>query len=470
MASAVVSVALNSLQLIYLAYTSVKNNKQRCARLVERCQLVVSRLELIVKQRGDKDLIDKIGDLEKAFKMVAVTIQRIGHQGWLRSLIHSDEDALAVEQCHRILTDLIELFNMQEIIDIGLWQKENEAARREDHQQLLQVGKGIETGNASIRDELVAQGATINQVLEIVRSMSREQQDGTVVDTPVQEPTPRRPGPHTLMDNTKSLPAIPTSINIPPPTIATPPIPIRSAPLERSNTRTRLRNSFPSLSATLMGLLTPGSSPKSGSATLVPELGFESDTATDSRNKKKKGNVLTKFKRGKSSKDVKRQDSVSQTPLDTPTQQLRFSLPEMPKRSQTDRPRPRMQPSVDSTASTADSTKSVANSSLTKASRESVRADDSPIPSVGDSPVEELQRPRLSKDTEETSEGTIRGRRPTPNLVAFPEQSRSGSRTRLSPNPSPWPDRQSSPSRLIAEVKTLGRKLGDGALLDDFGK
>lgn len=224
---------------------------------------------------------------------------------------------------------------------------------------------------------------------------------------------------------------------------------------------------------------------------LEGDSGGRSDTSGQKKEeaKPKKGNVLAKLKKKKKEKEDgdggnektgkgKKNDgtrSEPQTPVGAPPA-IRFSIPALPKRSQSMKPRPRTQPSIDSTASTADSTKSIANSSLTKASRESVRADDSPVPTVGDSPTEEIRYIIAPK-----SDGTMRGRKngiPIPEIgITFPtertERSRSTDRTRgLSPgrSASPWTDRQDTSSRLVADVRVLERNLGKGALLDDFGK
>lgn len=61
--------AFAAVQLVHQAHSKVKTSRARCARLVERCQLVVDRLERIASTRGgDAMLRDRIHELERCAK------------------------------------------------------------------------------------------------------------------------------------------------------------------------------------------------------------------------------------------------------------------------------------------------------------------------------------------------------------------------------------------------------------------
>ena len=58
--------AFAAVQLVHQAHSKVKTSKARCARLVERCQLVVDRLERIADTKRDDAIIrERIHELER---------------------------------------------------------------------------------------------------------------------------------------------------------------------------------------------------------------------------------------------------------------------------------------------------------------------------------------------------------------------------------------------------------------------
>lgn len=66
MSSLALGGAFAAVQLVYKAYSKAKTSKARCARLVERCQLVVDRLERIATARdGDMVIRERIHELER---------------------------------------------------------------------------------------------------------------------------------------------------------------------------------------------------------------------------------------------------------------------------------------------------------------------------------------------------------------------------------------------------------------------
>ncbi|KAH9077171.1 hypothetical protein EDB83DRAFT_2514857 [Lactarius deliciosus] len=143
--------AFAAVQLVYKAYSKTKTNKARCARLVERCESVVDRLERIATARdGDVVIRERIHELERAFEYTAQTI------------FH-----LRIESCNEALTELISLFTLEESVDARRWQSDLDAARRRDHQELLSMGQRIESGNVAIIHELAQQGATLAEVLRV---------------------------------------------------------------------------------------------------------------------------------------------------------------------------------------------------------------------------------------------------------------------------------------------------------------
>ncbi|KAI0307157.1 hypothetical protein B0F90DRAFT_529354 [Multifurca ochricompacta] len=169
MSSIGLGAAFAAVQLVYQAYSKVKSSKARCARLVERCQLVVERLERIAMTKdGDAVIRERIHELERAFGYTAQIIIQVGQQGIIASLLRSETNALQIESCNEALTELISLFNLEETVDIRRWQTELEIARVRDHQELLSMGQRIESGNAAINRELAQQGATLTEVLRVL--------------------------------------------------------------------------------------------------------------------------------------------------------------------------------------------------------------------------------------------------------------------------------------------------------------
>ena len=66
MGSLALGTAFAAVQLVHKAYSKAKTSKARCARLVERCELVVDRLERIATARdGDVVIRERIHELER---------------------------------------------------------------------------------------------------------------------------------------------------------------------------------------------------------------------------------------------------------------------------------------------------------------------------------------------------------------------------------------------------------------------
>ncbi|KAH9062693.1 hypothetical protein EDB87DRAFT_1681820 [Lactarius vividus] len=164
--------AFAAVQLVYKAYSKTKTNKLRCARLVERCESVVDRLERIATARdGDVVIRERIHELERAFEYTAQTILHVGQQSVITSLLRSETNALRIELCNEALTELISLFTLEESVDARRWQSDLDAARRLDHQELLTMGQRIERGNVAINHELAQQSATIAEVLRVLNDI-----------------------------------------------------------------------------------------------------------------------------------------------------------------------------------------------------------------------------------------------------------------------------------------------------------
>ncbi|KAH9179695.1 hypothetical protein EDB89DRAFT_1900801 [Lactarius sanguifluus] len=164
--------AFAAVQLVYKAYSKTKTNKARCARLVERCESVVDRLERIATARdGDVVIRERIHELERAFEYTAQTIFHVGQQSVVTSLLRSETNALRIESCNEALTELISLFTLEESVDARRGQRNLDAARRRDHQELLTMGERIESGNVAIIHELAQQGATIAEVLRVLNDI-----------------------------------------------------------------------------------------------------------------------------------------------------------------------------------------------------------------------------------------------------------------------------------------------------------
>ncbi|KAH8999104.1 hypothetical protein EDB92DRAFT_1812953 [Lactarius akahatsu] len=164
--------AFAAVQLVYKAHSKTKTNKARCARLVERCESVVDRLERIATARdGDVVIRERIHELERAFEYTAQTIFHVGQQSVITSLLRSETNALRIESCNEALTELISLFTLEESVDARRWQSDLDATRRRDHQELLSMGQRIESGNVAIIHELAQQGATIAEVLRVLNDI-----------------------------------------------------------------------------------------------------------------------------------------------------------------------------------------------------------------------------------------------------------------------------------------------------------
>ena len=66
MGSLALGTVFAAVQLVYKAYSKARTSRARCARLVERCQLVVDRLERIATARdGDLVIQERIQELER---------------------------------------------------------------------------------------------------------------------------------------------------------------------------------------------------------------------------------------------------------------------------------------------------------------------------------------------------------------------------------------------------------------------
>ncbi|KAH9977775.1 hypothetical protein BGW80DRAFT_1455938 [Lactifluus volemus] len=175
MGSIALGAAFAAVQLVHQAYSKVKTSKARCARLVERCQFIVERLERIsmTKRGGDAVIIrERIRELERAFGYTAQTILQVGQQSIIASLLRSESNALQIEACNEALTDLIFLFNLEETVDVHRWQMDLDVAHVRDHEELLSMGRRIEKGNAGIHRELEQQGATIAEVLHVLHDIN----------------------------------------------------------------------------------------------------------------------------------------------------------------------------------------------------------------------------------------------------------------------------------------------------------
>lgn len=83
MGSLALGTVFAAVQLVYKAYSKARTSKARCARLVERCQLVVDRLERIATTRdGDLVIQDRILELERCvyhFSRQGCSFQISGH-------------------------------------------------------------------------------------------------------------------------------------------------------------------------------------------------------------------------------------------------------------------------------------------------------------------------------------------------------------------------------------------------------
>ncbi|CAE6412581.1 unnamed protein product [Rhizoctonia solani] len=169
MSGALLGTAFGAMQIIHAAYRDVKSNKEKCASLVQRAEVVVDELKLLANrqyQEEDEGMAERIGALQAAFETTAQIIRQVGDKNWFKALLDADRDAVHVEDCHRRLTDLVLLFNIEQGFDQWAAQRENEQSRKRDHQDLLQVAQ-------SVQSELSTQGEIIGEVLEMVRTLSQ---------------------------------------------------------------------------------------------------------------------------------------------------------------------------------------------------------------------------------------------------------------------------------------------------------
>jgi hypothetical protein len=89
MSGIALGVAFAAVKLVHRAYSKVKTSKARCARLVERCQLVVDRLERIVATEGDDAIIrERIHELERCAERPFLSLHPRATEtdGWLSGL------------------------------------------------------------------------------------------------------------------------------------------------------------------------------------------------------------------------------------------------------------------------------------------------------------------------------------------------------------------------------------------------
>ncbi|KAG8762881.1 hypothetical protein FRC11_007342 [Ceratobasidium sp. 423] len=168
MSGALLGTAFGAMQIVYAAHRDVKSNRENCTALVHRAEIVMEELKLLASHQaqGEEMITERIGSLLSAFETTAQVIRQIGHKNWLRALLDADHDAIHIEHCHRCLTDLMFLFNIEQGLDQRNLQQENERARQRDHDNLLQVAE-------SVQSELTTQGEIIDEVLEMVRTLSR---------------------------------------------------------------------------------------------------------------------------------------------------------------------------------------------------------------------------------------------------------------------------------------------------------
>jgi len=69
MSSIALGAAFAAVQLVHQAHSKVKTSRARCARLVERCQFVVDRLERIAAMKGGDAITgERIRELERCAK------------------------------------------------------------------------------------------------------------------------------------------------------------------------------------------------------------------------------------------------------------------------------------------------------------------------------------------------------------------------------------------------------------------
>ncbi|KAI0068536.1 hypothetical protein BV25DRAFT_6149 [Artomyces pyxidatus] len=155
MTSLALGAAYASVQLVYQAYSKVKTNRTRCARLVDRCDLVVERLQRVVAATGDDTVVqERIHELERAFEYTACTIAEVGQQGLVASLLQAGADALRIDACNDVLTELVALFTLEGVVDVRRGQRE------------------LQDEHAALAREVALQGARLGEVHQLVQDIS----------------------------------------------------------------------------------------------------------------------------------------------------------------------------------------------------------------------------------------------------------------------------------------------------------
>ncbi|KAL5527330.1 hypothetical protein ACEPAG_6121 [Sanghuangporus baumii] len=162
---------VSALSTVYTAYSLIKSNKERCKQLVDRCEVIAKRLEAILKVNNDARIVSRIGDLEKAFKKTADTITKVGQQGYVTSLLNTEENAALIEDAQRALTELITTMSLETIIDVSAWQKENEMTVRREFEH---VRSEIRRLKVDLDNGLASHGATIDQLTQVVEKMAKK--------------------------------------------------------------------------------------------------------------------------------------------------------------------------------------------------------------------------------------------------------------------------------------------------------
>ena len=66
-------------------------------------------------------------------------------------------------------TDYMHPTQLEQIIDVSAWMRENELARRRDSIALLKMGQKLEQGNEEILAELAQQGTTLAELLRALQ-------------------------------------------------------------------------------------------------------------------------------------------------------------------------------------------------------------------------------------------------------------------------------------------------------------
>ncbi|KAL5488110.1 hypothetical protein ACEPAI_6218 [Sanghuangporus weigelae] len=162
---------LSALTTVYTAYSLIKSNKERCKQLVDRCEVIAKRLEAILAMKHDARIVSRIGDLERAFKKTADTITKVGQQGYVTSLLNTEENAALIEDAQRALTELITTMSLETIIDVSAWQKENEMTVRREFEH---VRREIRRLKVDLDNGLASHGATIDQLTQVVEKMAKK--------------------------------------------------------------------------------------------------------------------------------------------------------------------------------------------------------------------------------------------------------------------------------------------------------